>query len=149
MAKGKTPSKPDVEALRAAVVGERSDDTVIIFIPSHDSSRPQKRLTDQDVWADTGLRLFSHLYGGATAFTTLRGVWKDDDGTDLFDEPIMIQSLANREDAEDEAKLEELAEFSQRLCRETKQKCVAIMCNVVDPNSWTTSLVSLTGILAT
>ena len=134
MAKGKgkaapPPTKPDVEALRAAVVGDRSDDQIIIFIPSHDSSRPQKRLADQDVWADSALRLFSRLYGGATAFTALRGIWRTEDGIDLLDEPIMIQSLAKREDAESEAKLEELIGFAQRLCRETRQECVAVIGN--------------------
>jgi hypothetical protein len=130
--KGKpAPKTPDplVTALQAAVVGDRHDDTIIIIIPSHDSGRPQKELTDQEFWADAGLRLFSKLYGGATAFMALRGVWKSPDGTDLFDEPIMIQSLANREDAENEAKLEELIEFARRMCRETRQECVAVMCN--------------------
>jgi hypothetical protein len=123
------PPHPDTEVLRAAVVADRCDDTIIIFIPSHDGGRPQKPLTDQDQWADTAMRLFSRLYGGATAFRALQGIWKDDDGTDLWDQPIMIQSLAKRELAESEANLEELADFARRLCRETRQKSVAVVCN--------------------
>jgi len=120
---------PDVQALQTIITDERSDDSIIVMIPSHDGSRPQKELTDQDEWADAGLKLFSRLYGGATAFTALRGIWRDVDGTDLLDEPVMIQSLVRREDAENEAKLTELAEFARRLCRETNQECVAVICN--------------------
>jgi hypothetical protein len=75
--------------------------------------------------------LFSHLYGGATAFTALKGIWKSRDGTDLLDEPVMIQSLVKRENAENEKKLEQLVAFAKRLCRETNQECVAVICNGV------------------
>ncbi len=128
--KGSVPANdPDVQAIRQAVVGDRSDDTIILIIPSHDNSRPQKKLTDQDQWADAALKLFGLLYRGATAFTALKGIWREDDGNELFDEPILIQSLAKREDAENEEKLEMLAEFARRLCRETNQDCVAVICN--------------------
>ncbi len=77
------------------------------------------------------LELFGDLYGGATAFTALRGVWRDADGTLLFDEPFLIQALARREDAESEEKLTRLVEFARRLCRDTNQACVAIVFNDV------------------
>jgi hypothetical protein len=128
-ARGKPPSDPAVEAISKALIEERRDDTVMIFIPSHDRNRPQRKLNNQDQWADAGLKLFSALYGGATAFMALRGVWKHEDGTDLFDEPIIIQSLAKREDVESEEKLEMLVEFAKRLCKETNQECVAVICN--------------------
>jgi hypothetical protein len=118
---------PDVQKMYAAIISDRSDDTIIMFIPSHDAS--QKPLTNQDVWAHNGLELFSRLYGGATAFTSLRGIWRTEDGTDLLDEPVLIQSLAKREDAEDEAKLGELASFLRRMRHDMNQKCVAVICN--------------------
>ena len=59
----------------------------------------------------------------------LRGVWKHPDGTDLFEEPIIIQSLARREDVENEEKLGQLVEFAKRLCKDANQECVAIICN--------------------
>jgi hypothetical protein len=31
------------------------DDIVILFVPSHDKSRPQKPLSDQDRWASAAL----------------------------------------------------------------------------------------------
>ena len=63
------------------------------------------------------------LYGGATGFTNLRGIWCDDEngGQLLDDEPIMIQSLAKREDVEDQAKIRELAKFLKRMGKTTKQ----------------------------
>src|SRR6266404_2930226 len=99
-AKGRRPADPVLQAIADAIIEERRDDTVIFFIPSHDCSRPQRKLLDQDQWADAALRLCGALYGGATAFRALRGIWRSGDGTDLFDEPIMIQSLARREAVE-------------------------------------------------
>lgn len=129
--KGEREADSDVQKIAECLIEGRRDDTIILFIPSHDKSRPQKKLMDQDQWADVGLKLFSKLYGGATAFVALRGVWRDADGTDLFDEPIMIQSLARREDAESEEKLLQLVEFARRLCKATSQARVGIVFNDV------------------
>ena len=138
--KGSAPSDEpdsDVRAMQEAVVSDRGDDTIILIVPSHDCSRPQKRIPDQDQWADAGLKLFSRLYGGATSFIALRGIWRDEDGTDLLDEPILIQSLAKREHAEDEVRLNELATFARRLRQATNQKCVAVICNDTIHYIWT------------
>lgn len=91
-----------------------ADDSVILFIPSH--ARDKSRLKDQAGWASDALELMGKLFGGATGFTNLRGIWRDDenDGKLLDDEPIMIQSLAKREDVEDQAKMHELANFLKR-----------------------------------
>ena len=78
-----------------------ADDCVIIFIPSH--ARDKSRLKDQAEWASQALDLMGRLYGGATGFPGLAGIWRDDEngGQLLDDKPIMIQSLAKREDVED------------------------------------------------
>ncbi len=117
----------DALAIKAIFLDERSDDSIMLFVPSHD--RKQKRLSDQDQWAYAGLRLFADLYRGATAFPNLKGIWRCDDGTDVLDEPILLQSLVRREDAVNEEKLELLADFARRLCRDTNQECVAVFCN--------------------
>src|SRR6266478_4202457 len=67
-----------------------ADDCVIIFIPSH--ARDKSRLKDQAEWASQALDLMGKLYGGATGFTELCGIWRDDenDGQLLTDKPIMI-----------------------------------------------------------
>ena len=105
----------------------RGDDSVIVFIPSH--RRDKVRLDDQDVWASEALELFGKLYGGATGFPNLRGIWRDDDGELLDDEPIMIQSLAKRADVEDESKLKELALFLKRMGAKTQQGAVGVVFN--------------------
>lgn len=107
----------------------RGDDTVIVFIPSH--QRDKTRLKDQDVWASQALDLMGKLYGGATGFPNLRGIWRDDEagGELLHDEPIMIQSLAKRADVENAEKLEQLAQFLKLMGKKTKQGAIAVVFN--------------------
>jgi hypothetical protein len=115
------------EWLRQRLRFGRGDDTVIVFVPSH--QRDKVRIDNQDVWASQTLDLMGKLYGGATGFPNLRGIWKDDDGTLLDDEPIMIQSLAKRQDVEDQVKLAELAKFLKRMGRQTKQGAIGVVFN--------------------
>lgn len=107
----------------------RSDDSVIIFIPSH--QRDKTRIADQDAWASRALELMGKLYGGATGFPELIGIWRDDEdgGKLLDDQPIMIQSLAKRADVEDETKLEQLAQFLKMMGKKTKQGAIAVVFN--------------------
>jgi len=107
----------------------KGDDTVILFVPSHE--RDKTRVKDQDVWASKALELMGRLYGGATGFPNLRGIWRDDEngGNLLDDEPIMIQSLAKRVDVEDEKKLAELAEFLKLMGKKLKQGAIAVVFN--------------------
>jgi hypothetical protein len=106
-----------------------ADDCVIVFVPSH--ARDKSRLKDQAEWASQALDLMGKLYGGATAFRELCGIWRDDEngGQLLIDNPIMIQSLAKREDVEDHAKLGELATFLKRMGKTTKQGAVGVVFN--------------------
>lgn len=104
-------------------------DNVILFIPSH--ARDKSRLRDQDAWASKALDLMGKLFGGATGFPNLRGIWRDDEngGQLLDDQPIMIQSLANREDVENPAKVSELGGFLRLMGKNTKQGAVAVVFN--------------------
>jgi hypothetical protein len=101
----------------------------ILFIPSH--ARNKEQLRDQDRWASEALELMGRLFGGATGFTGLAGIWRDDenDGQLLDDKPIMIQSLARREDVSDPVKIEELAAFLKNMGKTTKQGAVAVVFN--------------------
>lgn len=107
----------------------QADDSIIVFIPSH--ARDRKRLPDQDVWASEALQLLGKLYGGATGFTGLCGIWRDDEngGELLDDQPIMVQSLAKRADVEDPAKLDQLGAFLKRMGKNTRQGAVAVVFN--------------------
>lgn len=106
-----------------------ADDCVIVFVPSH--ARDKSQLKDQAEWASQALDLMGKLYGGATGFSQLCGIWRDDenDGQLLTDNPIMIQSLAKRADVEDEKKISELAAFLKRMGKTTKQGAVAVVFN--------------------
>lgn len=128
---GSSPHEKDIELISKALIDGRRDDIVILFVPSHDKGRPQKRLNNQDQWAQSTLELFGDLYGGATAFRALQGVWIDTDGTKLFDEPILIQSLAKRERVQNRELLELLFGFIQRMGRDTNQASVGVIFNDV------------------
>jgi hypothetical protein len=127
-AKGESPVDPDLEKIRKQVLDQDRDDTVAIFIPSHDSEK--KKLNDQDQWATAALKLFGKLYEGATAFTGLKGIWVDPEtGVEHFDDSIMIQSLAKRPAVVNEENLTEILEFARQMCRDARQKKVAVIFN--------------------
>lgn len=107
----------------------RADDCVILFIPSH--ARDKSPVKNQTGWASRALELMGKLYGGATGFNGLTGIWRDDEngGELLGDEPIMIQSLAKREDVADPEKIKELGKFLKLMGKTTKQGAVAVVFN--------------------
>lgn len=102
-------------------------ETVILFVPSHDKSSPQKPIDDQALWARGALELFGKLYGGATAFKSLEGIWKDEKDRLLYDQPVMVQSLATRSACEDPGRLHKLLVFCAKMGRETNQAAVAVV----------------------
>src|SRR2546430_13858700 len=112
----------DEERIIAALRYGVSQVPVILFIPSHD--RKKKPLQDQHLWASQAMDLFGQLYTGATAFRALDGVFLDN-GTLLHDQPIMIESYADRSSVEDPARLGQLVAFARRMGRETRQAAVA------------------------
>lgn len=135
----KAKAKPEPEAatddpsfpkwLQGCLRFGHADDCVILFVPSH--ARDNSKLNDQTAWASEALELMGKLYGGATGFTQLCGIWRDDKngGQLLNDRPIMIQSLAKREDVENQAKIDALANFLKRMGKSTKQGAVAVIVN--------------------
>lgn len=137
MAKQKADAEPETvetspsfpEWLKGRLRFGVADDCVILFVPSH--ARDQSRLKDQTEWASQALDLMGKLYGGATGFNNLCGIWRDDDngGKLLTDNPIMIQSLARREDVENQEKIDELVSFLKRMGKATKQGAVAVIFN--------------------
>ncbi len=122
MSKSVTP-KQVIATLKAGI----RHDLVILAIPSHD--RKNKKISDQDQWADEALRLFSTLYGGATAFETFAGVYKSSEDEDLWDEPILIESYAERERVESESNLKELLDFARRMRKGTDQESILLVLN--------------------
>jgi len=128
----KKPSEGELlQALAAKVLGVlgsgESRDQIILIIPSHD--KDDKPISDQSMWASAAGELFAELYGGATAFKALAGTYKTDDGRILHDEPILIESYAERGHVDDPDRLGVLLEFAVRMGRQTKQECVALIVN--------------------
>ncbi|MBI1915920.1 MAG: hypothetical protein HYS12_14470 [Planctomycetes bacterium] len=123
MARQKPPS--DEERIIARLRYGTPQVVVILFIPSHD--KKQKPLQDQPIWAGEAMDLFGRLYGGATAFQALEGVFLDNDGTLLRDKPILIESYVERQDVEDSARLQQLLDFARRMGKATRQAAVAIV----------------------
>jgi hypothetical protein len=100
-----------------------------LIIPSHE--KDDKPLKDQDMWAAQAMELFADLYGGATAFRALAGIYKDSAGKVYHDTPILIESYVERSKLVDEATLKELLAFAQRMGKEARQKAVALIINDV------------------
>jgi hypothetical protein len=81
----------EAERIARDIETGRQQVLVILFIPSHD--REEKELKTRDLWADASLDLFAELFGGATAFETYAGIYRDKTrGKDLKDKPILVES---------------------------------------------------------
>ena len=101
---------PELDEITASILAENRQDLVGLFIPSHD--KRQNELSNQEEWAYAAMQLFAELFRGATAFSTFAGVYRDGDGTIIYDRPILIQAYVRRADVLDERKLKELLAFS-------------------------------------
>jgi hypothetical protein len=97
-----------------------------LFVPSHD--RDEKELKTRDLWADAALDLFAELFGGATAFDTYAGIYRDKArAKDLKDRPILVESYIETERIRNLDVLNALVSFMKRLGKETKQAAVAVV----------------------
>jgi hypothetical protein len=97
---------------------------LVLFIPSKDRA---DNAIDQDFWVDEALRVLGTHFGGATAFPQGKGVWRDDaqQGTLLFDEPVIIQCYTSEEALERQA--EPLREFLYRMGTEAHQGAIGLV----------------------
>lgn len=120
---------PELDTIVGALHAGVAQDLVILIIPSHDKTG--QPLSDQKLWAQTAMEVFAQLFRGATAFETFKGVYKCDDGTVLWDEPILIESYVSRNDLDDRAKLIELLTFVKRMGSATNQAAVGLIINNV------------------
>jgi len=123
-------SSPEVERIASDVETGRQQLLVILFIPSHD--RDEKELKTRDLWADAALNLFADLFGGATAFDTYAGIYRDKSrGKDLKDKPILVESYTEIERVRNLVVLNDLVSFMKRMGKEAKQAAVAVVINNV------------------
>ncbi|MBI5763559.1 MAG: hypothetical protein HZA51_08560 [Planctomycetes bacterium] len=114
----------DVSDFIEAALSLTPDIPVVIAIPSHD--RNDEPIKDQDQWASSALELFGTMFHGATAFSTHCGIFRDENGELLRDKPIIVESLATREEIENRDNLKRLAAFAQQMAEGADQKSVFV-----------------------
>lgn len=125
-------SFPEIDQIITVISRDERQDMVILIIPSHyKEGKQDKLLRDQEVWAGNALELFADLYGGATAFQTYQGIYKDDKAVVHRDKPILVESYVQRAKLMDESALQELLAFAKRMGRETRQKAIGLIINDV------------------
>jgi len=123
-------NSPEVKRIASDVEMGRQQVLVILFIPSHD--RDEKELKTRDLWADAALNLFADLFGGATAFDTYAGIYRDKSrGKDLKDKPILVEAYTEIERVRNLDVLNNLVSFMKRMGKEAKQAAVAVVINNV------------------
>jgi hypothetical protein len=117
---------PEVKRILRDLESQKRQALVILFIPSHD--KDEQELPARDQWAEAALDLFADLFGGATAFETYGGIYRDKvRGKDLKDQPILIESYTETEMTRDPERLNRLVEFMKRMGKETRQAAVAVV----------------------
>lgn len=97
---------------------------ITVFIPSVDR---HGQPIDQMGWREETLRVLGRLFRGATAFPPGRGVWRDDETSDLvFDDTVMVTCYVPSA-ALDRQAMATLRAFLHRLAREAEQGEVGVV----------------------
>ena len=113
---------------RRKALGEPLErELIVLVVPSVQADGVTR--FDPAPWVDAALKFFGQTFGGAVAYSGVKGSWRDDQrqGLVVEVEPVPVHCYASREDLDDREKLEALATFCRRLGRETKQKEVALV----------------------
>jgi hypothetical protein len=128
MASGNSRVPPEIQAIVDRLKFGQPNDTLCLFIPSHD--RENGKVDGQAKWAKDALELFGKLYGGATAFKFLEGVFDPKDKKKLlFDQPVMVQTLTDRELLEDGVRWAKLSKFCHDMGEELDQHSIGLIVN--------------------
>jgi len=98
--------------------GKAASALLVLFIPSKDR---RNKSIDQRYWVKETLNVLGTLFGGATAFPRVEGIWRDDaqGGKLLFDNPVIIQCYTSEQLIEE--KMPVLRDFLHRMGREARQ----------------------------
>jgi len=116
---------PEVQAFAQELRYGSGEVLVVMIIPSHD--KDNRPISTQPAWTEQEMHLLNDLYGGATAFETLAGIFKDSRGKVLNDKPVLVESYASRTDVENTKNLERLVGFLKKMGREAKQSAVVVV----------------------
>lgn len=127
MAKKKNAKRRGAHEIREHIQsGYAPQAVVIVVVPSH--TKKKDRTSDQSTVAGKGMKLLARLFGGATQFNAQRGVYKSKGSQRLlWDNPILLESYADREILNDIKRLGPLIDFVKQMGRDLEQEAVALV----------------------
>ena len=101
----------------------------VLFIPSVDGmGKALPSGQDQQMWASAAGDVLSRLFGGSTQMPPAKGKWLNDKTNKIITEEIvLVHSYASETDAENPAKLTELAKFLHRMGKQTNQGEIGVV----------------------
>jgi hypothetical protein len=102
-------------------LADTSTQSFSVFIPNKD--RDAREIGNQRQWVIEALKVLGTIGGGATAMPPVEGVWLDEHGEFVWENPVIVYSYVKP--AEFLSRLAELRSFLHRLGRETRQGEVA------------------------
>jgi hypothetical protein len=100
---------------------EASSQVFSIYVPNKD--RDGNEIGNQRQWVLDALKLLGPVGGGATAMPPVEGVWIDDQGEFVWENPVVVYTYIKPD--EFAAGLRQIREFLHRLGRETKEGEIA------------------------
>jgi hypothetical protein len=125
---------PEILEVRDVLRDGRRQALISIFVCNND--RKHKPLDPHLVglWTDKAFRIFGRMYGGATAFTNLRGIYHPEEYVKRglrphFDEPTMIQSLTDVAKVDKDANLTDLGDLCRSMGQSLNQTSVGVVIN--------------------
>ncbi len=119
---------PEAERIVGVLRADERQVVVILIIPSHD--RNARELKDQSDWLEEALNLFTEIFGGATVFRAVEGMFLvEAKNKKLRDRPLLVESYAAASRVENPERLNRLLEFVKRMGRATRQEAVALVVN--------------------
>jgi hypothetical protein len=108
----------------AATFGAEADvssQSFAIYVPNKD--RDGREIGNQRQWVLEALELLGKVGGGATAMPPVEGVWLNEEGEFLWEDPVIVYSYIKPDHFL--SQLPQLRTFLHRMGRETRQGEVA------------------------
>ena len=102
--------------------GGVSAQCLFVYVP--DKDRDGKEIGNQRKWVLEAVDLLGQINGGATAMPAYEGLWLNEEGTEIWEHPVVVYSYLLSPD-EFAANLPRIREFLHRMGRETNQGEVA------------------------
>ncbi|KAF0249332.1 MAG: hypothetical protein FD167_1270 [bacterium] len=107
----------DINEAMGAIPSEISSQALRLYIPNKD--RCSKEFGTQRKWVLEAANLLSEIGGGCTIMPAVEGIWLDENGIAVWENPVVLYVYVNGNKFIE--KLPQLREFLHRLGRETNQ----------------------------